>query len=59
MHEVTTGMRKREREREVNWRLGMGPQKGIEKKDKFTLGTERCENKKVYIYIYIYLFIYL
>ena len=37
-------------ERAGNWRLGMGRQGGVEKKNKFTLGTERCENiKNLYI----------
>ena len=40
----------REREREGNWRLGMGRHKRAEKENKFTLGTERCENiKNMYI----------
>ena len=43
MKEVTTEMREREREG-GNWRLGMGRPRGVEKKNKFTLGTERCEN---------------
>ena len=33
-------------EREGNWRLGMGRQGGVDKQNKFTLGTERCENTK-------------
>ena len=31
---------------EGNWQLGMGRQKGVEKKLKFTLGTDRCKNMK-------------
>ena len=38
-------------ERAGDWRLGMGRQRGVEKENKFTLGTERCENiKNLYIY---------
>ena len=33
-------------ERAGNWRLGMSRQRGVEKKNEFTLGTERCENIK-------------
>ena len=32
--------------REGNWRHGMGRQRRVEKENKFTLGTERCENIK-------------
>ena len=27
-----------------NWRLGMGRERKVEKENKFTLCTERCEN---------------
>ena len=33
-------------EREENWRLAMGRQRRMEKENKFTLGTEKCENTK-------------
>jgi hypothetical protein len=33
-------------ERDGNWRLGMGRQRGLAKENKFTLGIERCENIK-------------
>ena len=33
-------------ERKGNWRLGMGRQRRMEKENKFTLGTEICENIK-------------
>jgi hypothetical protein len=33
-------------ERAGNLRLGMGQQRGVEKENEFTLGTERCENIK-------------
>ena len=37
-------------DREGNWRLGMGRQRRLEKGNKSTLGTERCENiKNLYI----------
>ena len=37
-------------ERAGDWRLGMGRQRGVEKENKFTLGTERCENiKNMYV----------
>ena len=32
------------KEREGNWWLEMGRQIGVEKKNKFIFGTERCEN---------------
>ena len=36
--------------RAVVWRLGMGQQRGVEKENKSTLSTERCENiKNMYI----------
>ena len=45
MQKVTTGIRER-----GIWQLGMGQQRGVGKKNKFTLGTERCENiKNLYI----------
>ena len=44
------GYNRNEREREGNWRIGMGQQRRVEKENKFTLGTERCENiKNLYI----------
>ena len=33
-------------EREGNSQLGMGRQRRVEKENKFTLDTERCENMK-------------
>ena len=37
-------------ERGGNWLLGMGRQRRVEKENKFTLHTERCENiKNLYI----------
>ena len=37
-------------ERDGNWRFGMRQQKMVEKENKFTLGTEKCENiKNLYI----------
>ena len=32
--------------REGNLRLGMGLHRGVEKKNRFALGTERCENTR-------------
>ena len=37
-------------EKEGDCRLGMGRQRRVEKENKFTLGTERCEHIK-YLYI--------
>ena len=49
------GYKRNEREREGNWRLGMGRQIRVEKENKFTSGTERCENiKNLNIQYYYY-----
>ena len=48
----TRGCRRIQEEckREANWRLEMGRESGVEKKNKFILSTERCGSiKKLYI----------
>ena len=47
-------------ERAGNWQLGMGRQRGVEKENLFTIGTETCENiKNLYIKLLLLLLLLL